>query len=78
MLDERFEGLLRGHLPFLPDGSTLQADTNLRDFGLDSMGAVALLADIERMYDVRFVDDSLSMETFSTPGRLWSTISNMA
>jgi len=78
MMDEQFESLLREHLPFLPQQSKLSADTNLRDFGLDSMGAVALLAKLERQYDVRFVNDSLNMENFSTPARLWSTVSSLS
>lgn len=78
MMDAQFESLLREHLPFLPQQSELTADANLRDFGLDSMGAVALLSKLERQYDVRFVNDSLNMENFSTPARLWSTVSSLS
>jgi acyl carrier protein len=75
MWDERFEEFLRRHLPFLPADAVLDEDLSLGDFGLDSMGLVGLLADLEKGYDVRFVDDSLNMENFSTPGRLWLILS---
>lgn len=75
MWNERFDELLRRHLPFLPADAVLNEDLSLRDFGLDSMGLVGLLADLEKDYEVRFVDDSLNLENFSTPGRLWLILS---
>jgi acyl carrier protein len=74
MWDEKFEGLVRQHLPFLPSDDLLDEDLNLPDFGLDSMGTVELLAKLERTYGVRFVDDSLKMENFATPRLLWTTL----
>ncbi|MBB4689952.1 acyl carrier protein [Paractinoplanes abujensis] len=55
----------------------LAADTQLRDFGLDSLGVVELLSSLERTYDVRFVDDALHIDNFATPQVLWSTLSTM-
>lgn len=77
MWDEPFEELLRRYLPFLPPEEALDADLALRDFGLDSLGTVELLAQLEALYDVRFVDDALSMETFTSPSVLWSTVKKM-
>lgn len=77
MWDDRFESLLRERLPFLPDDGVLTADLGLRDFGLDSMGIVELLASLEATYDVRFVDDALNAENFATPAALWLTISGI-
>lgn len=78
MWDEQFEEILRPYLPFLPADEELSGETNLRDLGLDSLGTVELLASLENAYDVRFVDDALSMETFASPGVLWGTLSKMA
>jgi acyl carrier protein len=78
MYDEQFEELLRRYLPFLPADEKLEKDLSLRDFGLDSLGTVELLSQLEGLYDVRFVDDALSPETFSTPGILWDTLGRMA
>ncbi|GAA3166242.1 hypothetical protein GCM10010466_66270 [Planomonospora alba] len=75
MWDQQFEEILRPHLPFLPADEKLDPDTGLRDFGLDSLGMVELLATLESVYDVRFRDDALTLDTFATPGLLWSALS---
>lgn len=78
MWDKQFEALLRRYLPFLPADEPLAEDAVLRDFGLDSLGTVELLAELEAGYGVRFVDDVLSMDTFASPAVLWATLSAMA
>lgn len=75
--DGRFETAVRRHLPFLGVDERLGADVSLRDLGLDSMGVVELLADLENGYAVRFRDEALTMETFATPGVLWRVLSSM-
>lgn len=75
--DQQFEEVVRGYLTFLPAEDPLHADSSLRDLGLDSMGTVELLNALENTYDVRFVDDALSAETFATPGSLWKTLSGL-
>lgn len=77
MLDERLEELMRPHLPFLPTGERLTSDSDLRDFGLDSMAIVELLATLERTYGVRFKDELLNLETFATPGTLWRALTGL-
>ncbi|WP_422752549.1 phosphopantetheine-binding protein [Micromonospora sp. WMMD708] len=77
MWDQRFEAILRQHLPFLDPEETLLAGTSLRDSGLDSLAMVELLATLESEYDVRFVDEAMSMETFATPQTLWSVLTDM-
>jgi acyl carrier protein len=74
MWDHQFEHVLRRYLPFLPEDEALTAGASLRDLGLDSLGTVELLADLESTYDLRFVDDTLSLETFETAGVLWETL----
>ena len=74
MWDNRFEEIMRAALPFLAAGERLDPDADLRDLGLDSMGTVELLTQLERAYGVRFTDDLLSMDTFATPGVLWGAL----
>lgn len=76
--DQRFENLLREYLPFLSADEPLSEDINLRDAGLDSLGTVELLTSLENMYDVRFVDDALTLDTFATPRVLWDAVSKMS
>ncbi|MDT0574244.1 phosphopantetheine-binding protein [Streptomyces sp. DSM 3412] len=78
MWDDRFENLLRRYLPFLSADQPLERDVSLRDVGLDSLGTVELLAELENTYDVRFQDEALTKETFETPGVLWKTLSALA
>ncbi|MEU9137032.1 acyl carrier protein [Streptomyces sp. NPDC048404] len=75
--DKKFEELLREYLPFLDAGEPLEADTDLRLSGLDSLGAVELLGSLEGAYGVHFVDDALSLDTFATPGVLWATLTRL-
>jgi acyl carrier protein len=77
MWNEKFQALLRAHLPFLPDDEELRPDLDLRDFGLDSMGVVDLLVSLEAEFDIRFADDALSMETFASPGVLWAAMAQV-
>ncbi|MFF6999931.1 phosphopantetheine-binding protein [Streptomyces sp. NPDC008313] len=78
MWDEKFEETLRKHLPFLNDGEKLESGADLRDLGLDSLGMVELLASLESAYDVRFVDDALTMDNFATPDTLWNAVAGLA
>jgi nodulation protein F len=77
MWDQRFEEILREHLPFAEPDEELAPDTELRDLGLDSLAMVDLLAALEKGYDVRFRDDALKAETFRTAGALWTVLSGM-
>ena len=77
MLQEEFEEILRGQLPFLEADEKLTEDTVLRDLGLDSLTMVDLLATLESSYGVRFRDDALTMETFRTPATLWAALSGL-
>ncbi|WP_430790781.1 phosphopantetheine-binding protein [Actinoplanes sp. G11-F43] len=76
-MDPQFEQILRSHLPFLPAGDPLDAGADLVGLGLDSLGIVQLLTALESEYQVAFVDDALSRETFETPGSLWTVLSKL-
>lgn len=73
--DPEFEQAVRRYLPFLSQDEPLNADTSLRDHGLDSLATVELLAELERHYRARFVDDALTPATFQSPGTLWAVLS---
>jgi acyl carrier protein len=77
MWDDKFDQLVRQYLPFLGADETLTADAELREYGLDSLAMVELLAALESAYDVRFEDDALTVETFQTPSVLWKTVSTL-
>ena len=75
MWDERFEELLRRHLPYLAPDEALEPDLPLRDYGLDSLASVELLLALEKAYGARLEDEELSLRSFASPEVLWSTLS---
>jgi acyl carrier protein len=77
MWDEKFETLLRHHLPFLPEDEDLYQGLDLREFGLDSLGVVDLLVSLESSYGVQLTDDILSKDTFTTPAALWDALEGL-
>jgi acyl carrier protein len=76
MWDERFETLVRKQVGLSAD-EPLDPDVRVSDLGLDSIGMVNLLVEIEQAFDVVFTDDLLTPSTFVTPGALWRTVSGL-
>jgi acyl carrier protein len=66
-----FESTLRAHLPGLEPSERLDGEVQLVQYGLDSMGTVTLLVDLESALDVQFPDEALVPETFDTAALLW-------
>ncbi|MEU8630456.1 acyl carrier protein [Streptomyces sp. NPDC048669] len=77
MWDEQFDILLRKQLSFLPPDEPITEDMKLRDFGLDSLGMIELLAGLESAYEVHFRDEALSLEIFETPAVLWNSLQRL-
>ncbi|MFL6111140.1 MAG: acyl carrier protein [Catenulispora sp.] len=73
-MDERLTALLRSALPLLGD-QPLTPDTPLTDLGMDSVAAVMLFMDIQKVFGVSLSDDDLVEATFATPDTLWKVIS---
>ncbi|MEU0028423.1 phosphopantetheine-binding protein [Streptomyces sp. NPDC006335] len=71
--DEAFEALLCSAVPGL-DRDQILPDTNLNAAGLDSLGAVQLLLELETTFSVSIPDDSLTLGAFATPGTIWSMV----
>jgi acyl carrier protein len=74
-IPRRFLDTLKPHLPYA--GGDLAAADDLAALGLDSMGVVRLLVDLEEQYDLDLPDDLLTEETFSTVGSLWATVAEL-
>ncbi|MBG0813147.1 phosphopantetheine-binding protein [Planomonospora sp. ID82291] len=74
-MPEGFQRLLRVHLPYA-DAGRLAPQDELGALGLDSMGVVRLLVDVENAYGVELPDELLNEATFSTVGSLWDTLSS--
>ncbi len=66
--------LLRRHLRFLEASDEFTLDTELRDLGLNSMGAIDLLLDLESSFGITFPDELLAPETFRTAASIRDAI----
>lgn len=69
-----FETALRQSLPFLDEGTPVDADANLTELGLDSLTLLGLVAELEDRFSVELPDEMLVMETFATPSALWNAL----
>jgi acyl carrier protein len=72
-LDPSFERLLRRVVPW-PADEHLTLDLDLLGAGLDSLGAVRLLTEIQATYDVVIPDEALLGDIFTTPSDLWNLV----
>lgn len=77
VLDTTFESELRKHLRLLPEETPLGPDDNLMDLGLDSLGTVWLVTDLEALYGIAFSDDDMDPETFTSAATLWARVSRL-
>jgi len=75
--DDRYTALLRESLPELPDGDTLEPDTDLAAAGLDSIQLISLVMALETEYGVTFADEYFSSATFATAGAVWRAVQEL-
>lgn len=75
--DDQFEEVLRANLQFLPADQPLDPADSLQELGMDSMGTIQLLLELEETFSVTFPDEALTAETFATPGSLWKVLSEL-
>ncbi|MFD4004672.1 phosphopantetheine-binding protein [Streptomyces rubiginosohelvolus] len=71
---DRFETVLREYLPLLPADHALDPEDSLTRLGLDSLGTVGLLVELEETFAVQIPDEDLTAATFATPSSLWAIL----
>jgi acyl carrier protein len=74
---DKFESVLRQHLPRLAPDAQLEPGMQLGDAGLNSLGVVRLLVDIEDTLGVTFPDELIGPDTFATPDSLWNVVGSL-
>lgn len=75
-MPSRFRTTLLAHLPYA-DSDDLGPDDDLAALGLDSMGTVQLLIDLEENFGLELPDELITEGTFATAGSLWLTVSSL-
>ncbi|SFC88260.1 phosphopantetheine-binding protein [Streptomyces aidingensis] len=68
-----FRTTLLAHLP-VASGDDFAPGDDLSALGLDSMGVVQLLTDLEETYGLELPDELITEETFETVGSLWEAV----
>jgi acyl carrier protein len=71
-----FRETLLAHLPYAVNEDFAAAD-DLSALGLNSMGLVRLLTDLEETFGLELPDELITEETFATAGSLWATVSEL-
>jgi acyl carrier protein len=76
--EERFDTVLRRHLRLASPSMTVGDDDELAASGLDSLGTVSLLVDLEETFAVSFPGALLTPATFRTPAALRAAVRSLA
>lgn len=72
-----FEAMLRTYLE-VGDGESISPEITLMEHGLDSMGTVNLLLDLEAEYAVTIPDERLMNFATTNVGSLWAMVEQAA
>ena len=67
-----FEETLRGYLA--AGSAPLDPDVPLTDLGLDSLGMVGLILDLETVLGFSFPEEQVTPATFYSTGSLWAAV----
>ena len=71
-----FRKTLLAHLPYAA-ADELSATDDLTALGLNSMGVVQLLTDLEETFGLELPDELITEETFETVGSLWEVVGGL-
>jgi len=71
-----FRKTLLAHLPYADTDEFAAAD-DLTALGLNSMGVVQLLTDLEETFGLELPDELITEETFETVGSLWEVVGRL-
>lgn len=71
---QEFVAVLREFLPYLDESTEPDFDVALADYGLDSLGSISLMLELEDAFAITFPDDKLTPESFSTMNSLWRVV----
>jgi acyl carrier protein len=73
-----FEKIIRQRLPAIPLDDPVPPDQSLFELGLDSVGAVTLLTELEDHFNIQFDDHLLDLDLFSGVSYLWQAVQRLS
>ncbi len=74
---EKLLEIIHKQIKFPEGAANIPMDTELQALGLDSMGAINLLLDLEDSFDIAFPGSLLTEETFKTADSLSKAIQSL-
>ncbi len=69
-----FETIVSSRLFDPPPPGRLDPALDLQAAGIDSLETIGLMVELESTFDVVLPDELLTIETFSSPSKLWSAL----
>lgn len=72
--EQQFEAVLRRHLRLPAPDTAIDEDADLAASGLDSLGTVTLLVDLEQTFAVSFPGSMLTQATFRSAASLRTAV----
>lgn len=74
MSTQKLEKILRAHARFTAADSDINPDMSLASLGVDSLGIIELVVEIEDEFDLEIPPDQITPETFATPTSIWQLL----
>jgi acyl carrier protein len=71
------EKILRVHARFIPADSDINPEMSLESLGVDSIGMIELILQIETEFDLEIPAEQITPETFATPASIWRLLSEI-
>jgi acyl carrier protein len=71
-----FRKILLAHLPYAAS-EQFTPDDDLAALGLDSIGMMHLIVDLEEAFGLELPDELVTEETLATAGSLWQAVSGL-
>jgi acyl carrier protein len=73
-LAQKLEWILRAHARFIATGTAINPDMSLTSLGVDSLGILQMIVQIEDEFDLEIPPEQITPETFSTPASIWQLL----
>jgi acyl carrier protein len=75
--DQRFDGILREHMPDIAVDDAISPNEEMASLGITSMLLLSLMLALEREYEIRFPMDALIEESFRSPASIWLAVESL-
>ena len=76
-LTGQIESILRAHLRHIPEEAPIDLTKDLQELGLDSMSAISVLLDIEKLLGMAFPDEYIDRSTFRSGATLIEVVGRL-